>query len=528
MHFSDPNRRYAPPNRFELEDTYDGEVAYVDEQIGRLVEWLEARELAGNTLVIAIGDHGESLGDKGEQTHGSFIYESTQRIPLIVHWPGHVKAERVIDDLVQQVDVLPTVVELLGLTAPGEVSGKSLASLMITEAPAEREPATVYLESEFCARNLGWSTLRGLVRGNYKYIQAPTRELYDLTADPGEARNLAVEEADLAAEFEGVLSELHSKLVARSVPANPRIANLTLLLYGLGYTQGTGHGFSGEPATGENPIEHVEVLESLREAAYRGHLHQFERAQEPLKSAVEAFPDSAVFRTLLGLAYSAKGVMPENALMEFETASMLDPDDGAAVFHFARALQARGRSAEAVAHYQVAVELRSDNVTARKALARLLYVQGDIGGLADQYAVIVLLEPQVALNWIQYTNVLPTCGRWAELIDALERAAELYPENWGIQNRLAWWLSTLPDEGLRDGQRSVEVAERICEVMGRGDPNVLDSLAAGYAACGRWAEAVETAESGLEIAIRMRDKGLTDGLGQRLELYRQEKPFISE
>ena len=196
-HFYDAHRPYDPPEPFATtygHNLYVGEIAYVDSQIGRLLEALERRRLLDRTILIVAGDHGESLGDRGERDHGVFIYENVLRVPLIVRAPR--TAPRRVGDVVRLTDIMPTVLDLLGLRPAPDVDGVSLSTLL------HRGTQTVELEAygeSLYPQRMGWSALRSLRTGRYKYIDAPRPELFDLDRDPFEERNIYETRKDLAA-----------------------------------------------------------------------------------------------------------------------------------------------------------------------------------------------------------------------------------------------------------------------------------------------------------------------------------------
>ncbi len=186
VHYFDAHAPYAEPDDLDASpngDPYDGAIAIMDAQIGRLIRVLETAGSLDRTAIIVTADHGESLGDHGELGHGIFVYESAIRVPLIVRWPG-VQPRRV-PDLVQLVDIAPTILALEGLAVP-PMDGVSLEPLLFGRTSAAR---TGYAESLYPLQH-GWSALRTVRDGRFKIIEAPRPELYDLEADPNEERNL--------------------------------------------------------------------------------------------------------------------------------------------------------------------------------------------------------------------------------------------------------------------------------------------------------------------------------------------------
>jgi arylsulfatase A-like enzyme/predicted Zn-dependent protease len=190
VHFYDPHDPYAPPephaSRFRS-DPYTGEVAFMDAAVGRLLHALAKKGLAAETLVVAVADHGEGLGEHGEPTHGYFLYDSTLRLPLILAGPG-VPSGLVVSGSVTLADLAPTLLAALGLDPPEGLAGRSFWSDLPLGRVAAR-PAL--LENPAIHRQFGWAELAGLRADGWKWIAAPTPELYDLAVDPGETRNLA-------------------------------------------------------------------------------------------------------------------------------------------------------------------------------------------------------------------------------------------------------------------------------------------------------------------------------------------------
>src|SRR6476659_8090698 len=194
IHLYDAHSPYRPPEPFASRyrgHPYNGEIAFADSQVGRIVAQLQSSGLFDRTVVVVMGDHGESLGDHGESAHGFFIYESVTHVPLVIRAPFSLTANRRVADPVRSVDVMPTVLDLLGVPQPGAISGVSLVSLM---TGAKRELGLdTYSEAMYPLHHYGWSDLRALRSGRYKVIDSPRPELYDLDRDPQEATNIFAE-----------------------------------------------------------------------------------------------------------------------------------------------------------------------------------------------------------------------------------------------------------------------------------------------------------------------------------------------
>src|SRR5882762_965366 len=201
MHLYDPHYPYHPPEPYSREYAdrpYDGEIAFADEQVGRLLRFLKDKGLYQNTVIVLSGDHGESLGEHGEKTHGFFIYNATMHVPLIIHLPGK-SAAQVVESIVSLVDLMPTVLQAAGLNIPSQVQGRSLLPLMVRRKAEESR--NLYAETFLPRLHFNWSELRAVETERYQFIDAPKPELYDLSKDPGETQNLYADKKAVAGEL---------------------------------------------------------------------------------------------------------------------------------------------------------------------------------------------------------------------------------------------------------------------------------------------------------------------------------------
>ena len=190
LHLHEPHAPYAAPERFGALAPYDGAIAYADEIVGRLVRYLKASQLYDQSTIVLVSDHGEGLGDHGEQDHGLFLYDEAIHVPLIVKQAGGADAGRRVADLVQQADIVPTVLDLVKAPVPGNLRGRSLKTL--ADGTGTRPPEqTVYAETLYGRNRFGWSALESLTDGTLQYIRAPREELYDLKDDPRQRDNIA-------------------------------------------------------------------------------------------------------------------------------------------------------------------------------------------------------------------------------------------------------------------------------------------------------------------------------------------------
>ncbi|PYR54665.1 MAG: hypothetical protein DMF91_26235 [Acidobacteria bacterium] len=236
VHLYEPHFPYVPPEPFAsrfADAPYLGECATADAALSPLLGPILDRGASGRTLVVLTGDHGESLGEHGEMTHGLFAYEATLHVPLVAFAPRLLKP-RVVGEPVRHVDILPTVLDALGSPLPADLDGRSLLTLAAT---GEATPAPAYFESLSASLNRGWAPLFGISRGSLKYIDLPIPELYDLASDPAEANNLAASRPTEVRELQSLLAPLRA--ADRGPSRTAESADTRERLRSLGYLTGT-------------------------------------------------------------------------------------------------------------------------------------------------------------------------------------------------------------------------------------------------------------------------------------------------
>jgi arylsulfatase A-like enzyme len=340
LHFYDPHWPYTPPfpysSRFR-EEPYDGEIAYTDAQFGRFVTALREDPAWSRTLLVVAGDHGEGLYDHEERFHANLVYQTTQRVPLIIHAPGH--GARRVEESVGLVDIMPTVLDYLGLPAPGVQRGTSLRAAM---SGGRLERRDLYFESHAGALSYGWDTLEGVRYGRWKLIDSNDPELFDLDEDPDERTNLIALEPDRVQELRGVLDNLRPSLLDESQAVEAQNALLDpeteAFLASLGYVGSVGSGSAEDAPQPRRMIDlEPELLRAQAAVALRDYptMEEFSRyvltrdptnkwalqtlsttllaterpreAQDTAAEILKIYPDLARGYTLMAEAYSAQG-----------------------------------------------------------------------------------------------------------------------------------------------------------------------------------------------------------------------------
>ena len=235
LHLYDPHDPYEPPSPYSdiyKDRPYDGEVAYADSALGDFIAYLKKKNWYEEALVIVVGDHGEGLGEHGEETHGIFLYDSTTHVPLIVKLPKEKQAARVVEEQVRTTDILPTILELLGIPAPANLDGISLKPAFLDAGAPSR---TVLGETDYPLR-FGWAPLRSVRNEGFKFIEAPKPEFYDLRSDPGELRNHYVPWDAEVQKLRKVLAESRGALPHAGKPSAAAVPSTTMdELRALGY-----------------------------------------------------------------------------------------------------------------------------------------------------------------------------------------------------------------------------------------------------------------------------------------------------
>lgn len=427
VHLYDAHAPYTPPSPFHERhagEPYDGEIAAVDEQVGRLLQELERRGLAGRTVVAVAGDHGEGLGEHGESTHGLLLYESTLRVPLLLRAPG-VEAGRVVRTPVSLADVAPTLAGLLGKRFPQEpeIDGRDLSgSLRDGDEPP---PADLYAETQYPAI-FGWSPLASLRRRGLKYIAAPAPELYDLTRDPGEAQNLAgrTEEGTLRG-FTGRLAGIEAGAI--EAPRSGGDAETRARLASLGYASArpTPARRADDPAAAD-PKAMVGLFERFERAHAQIRGGGAAEALAELQALVAADPRNAVFRGELARAWRDQGEFAK-AVPLYRQAAADAPDDPDAWYNLASALQEAGQTAEAREAIQRAVHLDPARPEAHNTLALLLLAEGRPDQAHQELELSTALDPRNATAFNNLGNVLRGLGRPEEAERAYQRAIAVAP-----------------------------------------------------------------------------------------------------
>lgn len=440
IHYYDPHQPLEPPPPFDqlyADDPYDGEIAYADESIGVVLRHLEELGLDDRTIVVFAADHGEGLGEHQEATHSHLLYNATLHVPLIVRAPGG-RSGAVVEESVGTVDILPTVLDLLGVDAPDGLHGRSLAHHVAPRRFAEQPPTELYAESLAPRFSHGWGELRAIIEGPHKLIYGPRPELYDIEADPRELEDLAGREPEIADRLEARLAWMLRELGASSVDAAVEIdEEARRKLAALGYIGGAGSSEVLEEklrADGIPPQDRA--ADVSRWSLTRQLLFQNQplAARDAILPLVQRDPGDPVYLDLLALAEIELGRHDE-AAAHFET--MLAHNDPALLqprvpLALAGNAFARGDLAGAKAYAAAAEQIRA---TGEGAYLRALIAQRNGDAVAHQAALeqTLALDPGYAPARVSLAVVHAGQGRRAEAEALLRQAIAdqpYFPRAW--------------------------------------------------------------------------------------------------
>jgi arylsulfatase A-like enzyme/Tfp pilus assembly protein PilF len=479
VHLYDPHEPYLPHEELfkdkYIDRPYDAEIAYVDMQVGRLVDFLKARGLESQTLVVVVGDHGEGLAGQAEglaehleRTHALTLYNETMHVPLIFRHVGQLPAGRHVAGNISLVDLSPTVLDLLRLEDPRKITGKSLKKVLLGGAAP---PALIYGSTDDAFLNNGWSPLRSLTDGQWKYIRTTKPELYDLAADPYERKNLFEAAQDTVRAMQSKMAEFESRLVRREAIAVQLTANEERALRALGYLGGLKKNPQVVPAgqaSGELPdvkdmlpfgiaVDDAmklsqtgavdEAIERLRQiireaprytdaywylAVVLRDASRLDEAEKVLREQLAVKPDSIHGHSSLAMVLMEQGKTAE-AITEFEKTIEFDPENAEAHLNLAKLLLPAGRPEDVLAHFNAALEIDPQYIAAYQWRANLLAHLGRTAEALADYRTALRYAPDAAEAHYNLGALLAAGGDADEGGRHLARAVELDPQSAQLQ-----------------------------------------------------------------------------------------------
>jgi len=401
IHFYDPHTPYEPPEPFKSKYSgrpwglYDGEIAYVDSLIGKVLESLRQKGVLDKTIIVIAADHGESLGEHGESSHAFFIYDATVSVPLIMKFPASIMKPKVIDAQVENVDIMPTLLDLLGIPVPKEIQGRSLVPLLAgSRAGVDR---MAYSESYYPRYHYGWSELKSLRTVRYQYIQAPRPELYDIVRDPMEKTNIYGKSGSEAERFFKEMKRIEERSRAYGDESKaPRQLDEDTLekLKALGYVGGFTSSARLSQSTGlADPKDKIHLYNEIKQAEGASANREYDDALKKLGAVIDEDPGIMEARQVRGQIYMELD-RPEEAIEECRAALEIDPEYEAAIYTMAHAYRKLKRFDEAAAGFRRLTQMDPKDPKPYLHLGEISIDVGDIDAAISHLEKAIAADPE--------------------------------------------------------------------------------------------------------------------------------------
>ncbi len=390
VHIYEPHKPYSPPPRFTASDPYDGEVQHSDEIVGQFVNHLKSKQLYDEATIVLLSDHGEGLGDHGEDEHGIFLYRETIRVPLIVKLPDSRSAGRRVSAPVQHIDIPPTLVDLSGVQ-PSGWKGRSLRPVL--DGPGTLSATNIYSESPSPRYHFGWSELYALSDERYRLIRAPRDELYDIQQDPRETKSIADERPQARTAMRGALDAMiaNATLDAPSAVSAEDRQKLAALGY-VGTQSGTSLTLPGDKLP--DPKDKIGVLQKYKRASDVAGAGRPAEAIALYREVLKDDPDMTDAWLLLAEVAGRSGRAAE-ALAAYQEVIKRRPKDPSGLTGAASMLLRLGRLGEARAHAELATGVAP--TAANELAARIAILQKDAAGARRHAALAQQADPSLPL-----------------------------------------------------------------------------------------------------------------------------------
>lgn len=462
VHLYDPHAPFEGhaevfQDRF-AERPYDGDIAFADLQVGRLVQHLKQRRLYERTLVIVVGDHGEGFGEHDELEHGFLLHDATLRVPLVVAGPGSVRRGHRVPTPVSLVDVFPTVLDVVNVTAEAPVRGVSFETALRGKSI---EPRICYSETEACYAAYGWAPLAAITTDRWRYVNSVRPELYDLHADPAEINNLAETEPrqrEAMHQLFTTIRQTMAEVPESDVRHDPKHLQQ---LRALGYVSGGG---SPPPSDRDRPLP--DVKDRIRyynaEISARKLIGSApETAIERLRAVTEAVPEFTPAWLTLATALQTLNRTDE-AVQAYHAALEANPNAADAHFDLAKLRLSEGRRDLAIEHYRQALALDPNYAMAHINLASILAEEGEAEEARRHFEQGLEEFPDSTVGRFNFGMFLHRLGEYDAALEHLNRAAELDPRMPQIHFQLGMTLAALDNvsEAVRHFQEALRLNPR--------------------------------------------------------------------
>lgn len=491
VHFYDPHAPYIPPSPYDKKypDPYDGEVAYTDVYVGKLIDMLKDKDIYQRTLIILTSDHGEGLNEHGEMTHGIFLYDTTLKVPLIFHCPGIVPKERVIEQQVRTVDIMPTILDILNIKMPAQLQGKSLVPLIKKKTSKGFDS---YAETYFPLLSNGWSPLKALSTEKYKFIKAPKPELYDLQDDPHELKNIIKEKARIAKDMQERLEELERKFSSEKEPPRRALSfQERERLRSLGYIdfyKDEDIKKSGLP----DPKDKIKIFEQIQKAYDYFSKQQFAEAGDILKSLQHLAPDNPGIHYLLARLHIINAQF-EEAIEELKKALQVNNRNTDALLLLGLCYVNIKKTDQAIKELQKISQIIPHDVDSLSILSLAYRDKGDLTRSLEYMEKAIAIDRNNIELRLQYAETLEVMNEYEKALGELERLLEKDPENPRVYTRLGIFYMNRGEyeKGISSLEKSLQLYP---------SPEIYYYLGFAYKKVGRNREAIESLKKYMDLA----------------------------
>ena len=468
VHLYDPHDPYSPPEPYKTRygaDLYDGEIAYTDSAVSKLLAVLRTQGLFDSTVIAVMADHGEAFGEHGENHHGIFLYDETIHVPLLLKVPGQHSAKKVAAR-VGLVDVAPTILQAAHLPIPAAMQGESLLGSMKSDEKGTTDTSNdsdlvrpVYAESGYGHLSFGWSKLQAWRTGKYLYVEAPERELYDQSVDAPAAHNLVPDSKAIVDTVAAQVADFYRKTKGDAPEKIQLNMDQTESLHALGYIgSDSGRSSKSDNEGGADPKQKIAIANLLYDALVDMENERFQEAVPILEQVLQQEPNTPIAFLQLGRAYMSlreyqKAVTPLANLVEKK------PDDAFARYELGCALVKTGRWEEAAPHFEAAVSQMTGSAMMHFYLALVYQRTSRAPEATKEFQSALRADPNNFPANLLLGRVFVEQQRGAEALPYLRKAVKLRPDSIDAHGFLSDAYRELGQE--ENASRELSEAERI-------------------------------------------------------------------
>jgi len=510
LHCFDPHAPYEPPMPFSKiyqKNLYDGEIAYTDYALGRLISNLKKKNLLDKTLIVVTADHGEGLGEHAEKTHAIFIYDATLHVPLIMRYPKAIPAGLVVQNATSTIDIMPTILDILQISGRPHMQGMSLSGLIHQPAPMA-QPASgekefprheLLCETFYPLYNHNWSPLEGLRTDQWKFVKAPKSELYDLINDPKETVNVFDRKKDVARELETRMKELQQENSSQKDIFSAQFKmdkNTQDRLKSLGYvwTMPTEakSGVKKDPYLLPDPKDMIATLDYLNMGTFYYSNGNYVKAVEQFKLMLKANPNDVFTHFVLGYIYD-KQDLPDIAIRELQESIRLDPTYINAYNNLGTIYNRLGKQQEALAIFKIALQLNPDYLEVHDNLGVVYFALREYDNAIAEFQKAAEINTRGYEPYNNMGSVYLAMGDYEKAEKMLSKALEINPDCVDAMNNLG---SIYINRG--DFTQAIQKFQDLIKV----DPNNVDgwiNLGTAYLGVGKYEESQKALDKAIHI-----------------------------